>query len=66
MVNTIKLVFSNFKYLILSTVQYNNQQAREHGVRGTPGFFIVGPDSQEQLGGAQPFSVFKQVMDSMI
>jgi protein-disulfide isomerase len=47
-------------------VQYNNQQAREHGVRGTPGFFIVGPDSQEQLGGAQPFSVFKQVMDSMI
>jgi len=47
-------------------VQYNNQQAREHNVRGTPGFFIVGPDSQEQLGGAQPFSVFKQVMDSMI
>ena len=23
-------------------VQYNSQQAREHGVRGTPGFFIVG------------------------
>jgi protein-disulfide isomerase len=47
-------------------VQFNIQQAREHGVRGTPGFFIVGPDGQEQLGGAQPFSVFKQVMDSMI
>lgn len=47
-------------------VQYNIQQARDHGVRGTPGFFIVGPDGQEQLGGAQPFSVFKQVMDSMI
>ena len=47
-------------------VQFNVQQARDHGVRGTPGFFIVGPDGQEQLGGAQPFSVFKQVMDSMI
>ena len=47
-------------------VQYNIQQARDHGVRGTPGFFIVGPDGQEQLGGAQPFPVFKQIMDSMI
>ena len=47
-------------------VQYNIQQARDHGVRGTPGFFIVGPDGQEQLGGAQPFSVFKQVLDKMI
>ena len=47
-------------------VQYNTQQAREHGVRGTPGFFIVGPDGQQQIGGAQPFSVFKQVLDPMI
>jgi len=47
-------------------VQYNNQQARDNGVRGTPGFFIVGPDGQEQLGGAQPFSVFKQVLDKMV
>lgn len=47
-------------------VQYNTQQAREHGVRGTPGFFIVGPDGQQQIGGAQPFSVFKQILDSMI
>jgi protein-disulfide isomerase len=46
-------------------VQYNTQQARDHGVRGTPGFFIVGPDGQQQLGGAQPFSVFKQVLDAM-
>ena len=46
-------------------IQYNIQQARDHGVRGTPGFFIVGPDGQEQLGGAQPFSVFKQVLDQM-
>ena len=47
-------------------VQYNIQQARDHGVRGTPGFFIVGPDGQQQLGGAQPFSVFKQILDAMI
>ncbi len=47
-------------------VQYNTQQARDHGVRGTPGFFIVGPDGQQQIGGAQPFSVFKQVLDPMI
>ena len=49
----------------LKRVQYNIQEAREHGVRGTPGFFIVGPDGQQQLGGAQPFSVFKQVLDKM-
>jgi len=48
-------------------VQYNSQQARDHGVRGTPGFFIVGPDGQQQkLSGAQPFSVFKQILDPMI
>nr|AIF12641.1 DSBA oxidoreductase [uncultured marine thaumarchaeote KM3_56_F06] len=47
-------------------VQYNTQQARDHGVRGTPGFFIVSPDGQQQLGGAQPFSVFKQVLDFMV
>ena len=48
-------------------VQYNIQQAREHGVKGTPGFFIVGSDGQQQqIGGAQPSSVFKQILDKMI
>ena len=47
-------------------VQYNIQQAKENGVRGTPGFFIVGPNEQQQIGGAQPFSVFKKTLDSMI
>ena len=48
-------------------VQYNSQQARDNGVRGTPGFFIVGPDfDQKTIGGAQPFSVFKSVLDSMV
>lgn len=47
-------------------VQYNIQQAKAHGVQGTPGFFIVGPDGQEQLSGAQPYSVFKKILDNMI
>jgi len=47
-------------------VQYNKQQGIDNGVRGTPGFFIVGPDGQQKIGGAQPFSVFKNILDSMI
>jgi len=47
-------------------VQYNIQQARDNGVRGTPGFFIISPDVQQKIGGAQPFSVFKQILDPMI
>ncbi|PJC50546.1 MAG: protein-disulfide isomerase [Nitrosopumilales archaeon CG_4_9_14_0_2_um_filter_34_16] len=47
-------------------VQYNIQQAKEHGVSGTPGFFIVSSEGQHQLGGAQPFSVFKQILDTMV
>jgi protein-disulfide isomerase len=47
-------------------VQYNKQQGIDNGVRGTPGFFIIGPDGQEKIGGAQPFSVFKNILDSMI
>ena len=48
-------------------VQYNSQQARDNGVRGTPGFFIVDSDfNQKQISGAQPFSVFKKTLDSMI
>jgi protein-disulfide isomerase len=48
-------------------VQYNSQQARDNGVRGTPGFFIVGSNyDQQQIGGAQPFSVFQRILDSVI
>ena len=47
-------------------VQYNVQQATDHDVRGTPGFFIIGPDEQQRIVGAQPFSVFKQILDTMI
>ena len=48
-------------------VQYNSQEARDNGVRGTPGFFIIGPDFQQHpIGGAQPLSVFQRVLDTMI
>lgn len=48
-------------------VQYNIAEAKKLGANGTPTFFIIGPDGQQQkLVGAQPYSVFKQVLDSMI
>ena len=48
-------------------VQYNIDEAKKLGATGTPTFFIIGPDGQQQkLVGAQSYSVFKQVIDSMI
>lgn len=48
-------------------VQYNIAQAKDQGVNGTPTFVIVGPDGQqEKIVGAQPYHVFKQIIDSMI
>lgn len=47
-------------------VQYNTNQARQNGVTGTPGFFIVGQDGQEMIPGAQPYSSFQRVLDSML
>ncbi len=48
-------------------VQYNTGEGRKQGVQGTPTFVIVGPNGAEQkIGGAQPYSVFKRVIDSMI
>lgn len=47
-------------------VQYNIQQARDNSVMETPVFFIVDPDGQQQIIGAQPFSVFKKILDLMI
>ncbi len=47
-------------------VAYNSQQARDNGVTGTPGFFIVGPNGEQtQVAGAQPYGIFKQILDSM-
>ena len=47
-------------------VSFNTQQAKEHGVRGTPGFFIVSSEGQHQISGAQPFTVFKQILDPLL
>ena len=47
-------------------VNYNTQQARDNGVNGTPTFFLVGGDIQQRIVGAQPFSTFKQALDSMV
>lgn len=48
-------------------VQSNVSEARSFGVSGTPTFVIVAPNGQEQkLVGAQPYSVFQQVIESMI
>ncbi|MGB0855589.1 MAG: DsbA family protein [Nitrosopumilus sp.] len=47
-------------------VHYNVKQAQENGIKDTPGFFIIGHDEQKQINGPQPFSIFKQVMDTMI
>ena len=47
-------------------IQYNVQQAKEHGANSTPQFIIVGPEYQQQIKGAQPYSTFQQVIDAMI
>jgi len=48
-------------------VTENFNEAKKQGASGTPTFFIIGPDNQqEKLVGAQPYSVFKNVIDSMI
>lgn len=47
-------------------VEKNVLQAKRNGVSATPTFIIVGPNGDQQtVEGAQPFSVFKQVLDSM-
>ena len=48
-------------------VQYNIDEARKQGANGTPTFFIIDSEGNKQkISGAQPYSVFKNVIDSMI
>ena len=48
-------------------VQSNVNEARNQGASGTPTFFIINSEGQQQkIVGAQPYSVFKSVIDSMI
>ncbi len=47
-------------------VQFNINEAKSHGATGTPTFLIVGSNGQQKIGGAQPYAVFKNILDSMI
>lgn len=47
-------------------VEKNVLEAKRNGASGTPTFIIIGSDGKQQtIEGAQPFSAFKQVLDSM-
>ncbi len=47
-------------------VQFNTNEAKKQGATGTPTFIIVNSDGEQQkIGGAQPYSVFQKVLDSM-
>jgi protein-disulfide isomerase len=47
-------------------VEMNVLEAKRNGASATPTFIIVGPNGvQKTIEGAQPFSVFKQVLDSI-
>lgn len=51
----------------LKRVQFNTEKAQNNGVTGTPTFFIIGPNGiQEKIVGPQPFSVFEEVIESML
>jgi protein-disulfide isomerase len=47
-------------------VQFNTDESTKNGITGTPTFFIVGPQGQQEvIMGPQPFSVFEKIIDSM-
>jgi protein-disulfide isomerase len=47
-------------------VERNVLEAKRNGASATPTFIIIGSDgAQKTIEGAQPFSVFKQVLDSL-
>jgi protein-disulfide isomerase len=48
-------------------VQFNISEAKKQGASGTPTFIIVNSEGgQQKIVGAQPYSVFKNILDSMI
>ena len=47
-------------------VQFNTAEAGKQGATSTPTFFIINSEGEQQkISGAQPFSVFKDVVDSL-
>jgi protein-disulfide isomerase len=48
-------------------VQFNTNESIKNGIVGTPTFIIVGPENvQKTINGPQPYSVFKNVIESMM
>ena len=48
-------------------VSYNIDEARKQGANATPTFFIIDSEGNKQkIPGAQPYSTFKKVIESMI
>lgn len=52
--------FSSLRYN--SKINKDKEEALKRGITGTPGFTI----NEEKVSGAQPFLVFKQVIDSLL
>ena len=50
----------------IKRVQHNINEARKSGAQGTPTFFVISSSGgQQKIVGPQPFSVFKNIIDSM-
>jgi len=48
-------------------VQFNIKESNKSGARATPTFFVINSNGdQQKIVGPQPYSVFKNVIDSMI
>ncbi|MFB5622972.1 MAG: DsbA family protein [Nitrosarchaeum sp.] len=48
-----------------SIIEKSNQDASDLGLKGTPAFFIIGPDNKiTKIGGAQPYDVFERIFNS--
>lgn len=46
-------------------VEDNKIIATKSGARSTPTFIIIGPDGGQMVTGAQPYEVFKEIIDGM-
>jgi len=48
-------------------VLFNTKESQKNEVKGTPTFFIIGPQGQqENIIGPQPYQVFEKVIDSLL
>ena len=57
-------VLESRKYVTL--IQNNFESGKELGVRGTPTFFVIGPDGNSiKIDGPQPYSVFERAVESL-